>query len=61
VVDKMAVEDSVFESAKMQDSQLKEVQLPDGSVKELGPSALDTFSVFEDLSASLLIQRDPMS
>jgi hypothetical protein len=46
VVDKMDVEDRVPEST---DLQLTNVQLPDGSVKGLGASALDAFSVFEDL------------
>jgi hypothetical protein len=46
VVDKMDAEDRISEEAT---SQLTEVQLPDGSVKMLGPSALDAFSVFEDL------------
>jgi len=49
VVDKMDVEDRVSEDAELQDSQLTEVQLPDGTTKKLGPSALDAFSVFEDL------------
>ena len=49
VVDKMDVEDRVSEDGDMQNLQLTEVQLPDGSVKKLGPSALDAFSVFEDL------------
>ena len=49
VVDKMDVEDRVSEDGNMQNSRLTEVLLPDGSVKNLGPSALDAFSVFEDL------------
>lgn len=31
------------------DPKLVDVQLPDGTTKPLGPSARDTFSVFEDL------------
>ena len=49
VVDKMDVKDRVSEDADLHDSQLTEVKLPDGSVKKLDPSALDAFSVFEDL------------
>ncbi|KAG6888448.1 hypothetical protein C0992_008477 [Termitomyces sp. T32_za158] len=46
VVDKMVVEDNAEDVV---DSSLSEVKLPDGSTKQLGPSALDAFSVFEDL------------
>ena len=49
VVDKMDVEDRLSETTDLDDSQLTQVKLPDGSVKKLGPSALDAFSVFEDL------------
>lgn len=46
VVDKMVAEDRLED----QNSELfVDVQLPDGSAKALGPSAHDTFSVFEDL------------
>lgn len=45
----MDVEDRISENNDLSESQLKEVQLPNGSVKKLGPSALDAFSVFEDL------------
>lgn len=46
VVDKMVGEDNV---ENIDDSSLSEVKLPNGSTKQLGPSALDAFSVFEDL------------
>jgi len=49
VVDKMVLEDRLAESEEIPDSNLTEVQLPDGATKLLGPSAKDTFSVFEDL------------
>ncbi|KAG6844369.1 hypothetical protein H0H87_007445 [Tephrocybe sp. NHM501043] len=46
VVDKMATEDSADD---VDPTQLSEVKLPNGTAKQLGPSALDAFSVFEDL------------
>jgi len=49
VVDKMVAEDRVTEHDELQHSQLIEVHLPDGSTKELYPSSMDAFSVFEDL------------
>ena len=49
VVDKMVLEDQINESNEVPSLKLAEVQLPDGSTKQLGPSAKDTFSVFEDL------------
>ncbi|KAG6901567.1 hypothetical protein C0995_010501 [Termitomyces sp. Mi166 len=45
VVDKMVTEDN----AENTDASLSEVNLPNGTTKQLGPSALDAFSVFEDL------------
>jgi hypothetical protein len=45
VVDKMVVEDTT----ELEESDLIGVKLPDGSLKPLGPSARDAFSVFEDL------------
>ena len=45
VVDKMVVEDG----NELDRDQLIGVKLPDGSLKPLGPSARDAFSVFEDL------------
>jgi hypothetical protein len=49
VVDKMVLEDQISESDETPSSKLTDVQLPDGSITKLGPSAKDTFSVFEDL------------
>ena len=49
VVDKVVVEDQISESNKAPSLKLTQVQLPNGSTKRLGPSAKDTFSVFEDL------------
>ncbi|KAF8874390.1 hypothetical protein CPB84DRAFT_1817905 [Gymnopilus junonius] len=49
VVDKMVLEDRIAESEDIPSTQLSEVELPDGTKKLLGPSAKDTFSVFEDL------------
>lgn len=46
VVDKMVVED---DDEVISPAQLSNVQLPDGTMKPLGPSARDAFSVFEDL------------
>ena len=45
VVDKMVTEDD----AEKIELSLSEVKLPNGTMKQLGPSALDAFSVFEDL------------
>ncbi|KAG5719178.1 MON2 like protein [Termitomyces sp. T112] len=45
VVDKMVTEDNVENIGH----SLSEVKLPNGTTKQLGPSALDVFSVFEDL------------
>jgi len=45
VVDKMVVEDG----NELDKDELTGVKLPDGSLKPLGPSARDAFSVFEDL------------
>lgn len=49
VVDKMVLEDRLAESDEIPASALKEVRLPDGETKRLGPSARDAFLVFEDL------------
>lgn len=49
VVDKMVAEDRIAERRGLLDSELTEVHTPDGSTKMLGPSAVDAFSVFEDL------------
>ena len=49
VVDKMVLEDQINESNETPSLKLEEVQLPNGSTTQLGPSAKDTFSVFEDL------------
>ncbi|KAG6852839.1 hypothetical protein C0991_008678, partial [Blastosporella zonata] len=46
VVDKMVVEDTAGE---VDAAQLSQVRLPNGTTKPLGPSAMDAFSVFEDL------------
>ncbi|KAF9445437.1 hypothetical protein P691DRAFT_805683 [Macrolepiota fuliginosa MF-IS2] len=46
VVDKMVSEDRLED---VDSKLLIDVRLPDGSTKALGPSAHDTFSVFEDL------------
>ncbi|KAF9010067.1 hypothetical protein BDQ17DRAFT_1273776 [Cyathus striatus] len=45
VVDKMVAEDRMVDEP----NDLIEVTLPDGTIKQLGPSAKDAFSVFEDL------------
>ena len=49
VVDKMVLEDQINESNESPSLKLAPVQLPNGSTVKLGPSAKDTFSVFEDL------------
>ena len=49
VVDKMVLEDQINESNETPSVKLSQVQLPNGSTTRLGPSAKDTFSVFEDL------------
>ncbi|KJA13954.1 hypothetical protein HYPSUDRAFT_220677 [Hypholoma sublateritium FD-334 SS-4] len=49
VVDKMVLEDRLAEADEIPASALREVQLPDGGTKLLGPSARDAFLVFEDL------------
>jgi len=49
VVDKMVAEDRMVEQRGLPDSELTEMHTPDGSTKRLGPSAVDAFSVFEDL------------
>lgn len=49
VVDKVVLEDQINESNDIPSLKLAEVQLPNGSTTKLGPSAKDTFSVFEDL------------
>ena len=49
VVDKVVLEDQLNESNEAPSLQLAQIQLPDGTTKQLGPSAQDTFSVFEDL------------
>ena len=49
VVDKMVLEDQINESNETPSPELVEVQLPNGTTTKLGPSAKDTFSVFEDL------------
>lgn len=49
VVDKMVLEDRISESSETPSQKLAKVQLPNGTTKQLGPSARDTFSVFEDL------------
>lgn len=49
VVDKMVAEDRLTELDEVPASNLSQVQLPDGNVKLLGPSARDAFLVFEDL------------
>jgi hypothetical protein len=50
MVDKMVLEDQMIQINESKETALlKEVQLPNGSTKLLGPSAGDTFSVFEDL------------
>ncbi|KAG6810738.1 hypothetical protein H0H92_010542 [Tricholoma furcatifolium] len=46
VVDKMVAEDG---DGEIDTSKMTEVKLPDGTTKQLGPSAMDAFSVFEDL------------
>ncbi|KAG6839777.1 hypothetical protein C0991_011743, partial [Blastosporella zonata] len=46
VVDKMVAEDTAGE---VDAAQLLQVRLPNGMTKPLGPSAMDAFSVFEDL------------
>ncbi|KAG6863626.1 hypothetical protein C0991_004572 [Blastosporella zonata] len=46
VVDQMVVEDTAGE---VDAAQLSQVRLPNGTTKPLGPSAMDAFSVFEDL------------
>ena len=45
VVDKFDVEERLSEITDLDDSQLTRIKLPDGSVKKLGPSALDAFSL----------------
>jgi hypothetical protein len=45
VVDKMASEDE----KELPPAIFKSVDLPDGTKKELGPSTLDAFAIFEDL------------
>lgn len=49
VVDKMVVEDRLIEQNEAHNLKMTSVKLPDGSTRKLGPSATDTFSVFEDL------------
>ena len=49
VVDKMVLEDQINESNETPSLKLAQVQLPNGGTTKLGPSAQDTFSVFEDL------------
>jgi hypothetical protein len=49
VVDKMVLEDQINDSNGTPSLNLTQVQLPDGTSTKLGPSAKDTFSVFEDL------------
>ena len=49
VVDKMVLEDQINEANETPSMKLAQVQLPDGGTTKLGPSAKDTFSVFEDL------------
>ncbi|KAG6906753.1 hypothetical protein DXG01_012283, partial [Tephrocybe rancida] len=46
VVDKMVSEDT---DGEVDPARLSEVRLPNGTMKQLGPSAMDAFSVFEDL------------
>jgi Guanine nucleotide exchange factor in Golgi transport N-terminal/Dimerisation and cyclophilin-binding domain of Mon2 len=46
VVDKVVDEDR---RGKLAEDDLEEIHLPNGSLKKLGPSARDTFAVFEDL------------
>ena len=45
----MVLEDQINESNEPPSLKLAQVQLPDGGTIKLGPSAKDTFSVFEDL------------
>ena len=45
----MVLEDQINESNGSPSLKLAPVQLPNGSTVKLGPSAKDTFSVFEDL------------
>lgn len=45
----MVLEDQINESNDTPSLKLAEVQLPNGTTKQLGPSARDTFFVFEDL------------
>ena len=45
----MVLEDQINESNETSSLKLAQVQLPNGGTIQLGPSAKDTFSVFEDL------------